>query len=208
MSLPVGSPGSSTPLRGRSALPLGVVLLLLPGCVGVGRGLDGDAPQVPEPRPDPIVVEEVEELPAPEVGATPLLYEAERRMGAGEIERAVEAYETYLAFGGSENGAERALWGLALAYLLPDSPVRNRERATSLLERLLERHPESVEATQARWVQQVLQDLSQTRAVAEERERTIRQLNETVEQLKQIDLNRRPVSGRPPDTIPRPRPRP
>lgn len=205
MSVP---PPHPRPLARRAARPVLAVggALVLGGCLRVLA--PGESPPAPEPIPEqPVVIERVEEAPEPETGAEALLREAEARLGKGDVEEAVKAFETYLAFDVRENGTHRALWGLALAHLLPDTPVENPERASRLLERLQEQHPLTVEALQARWIRSMLDDLSRARLVAQERERTIRQLNETLEQLRQIDLNRRPGGGpRPADTLPRPRP--
>jgi hypothetical protein len=52
-----------------------------------------------------------------------------------------------------------------------------------------------MEALQAAWLQGVLREGDRSRSTLEEQGQTIRELNELVEQLKRIDLNRRPPGG-------------
>lgn len=76
----------------------------------------------------------------------------------------------------------------------------------AVLDRLADTHGETVGGAQARWVRSLLTELESIRSQVEAQERLLQQLTETVEQLKRIDLNRRPA--RPPDTIPSTPPRP
>ncbi|TVP50057.1 MAG: hypothetical protein EA350_01050 [Gemmatimonadales bacterium] len=124
-----------------------------------------------------------------------LLDQGHALLVAGRFEEAVAAFETYLVFG--ENPAHRrtATWSLAMVYLLPTSPLHSQTRALALLRTLEDGHPRSLEAMQAGWIRTVIQEGTRNRSTIQEHERTIRELNELVEQLKQIDLNRRPPGG-------------
>ncbi|CAN5720575.1 hypothetical protein BH23GEM11_BH23GEM11_05870 [soil metagenome] len=124
-----------------------------------------------------------------------LLEQGHALLVAGRYEEAVAAFETYLVFGEQPDHRRSATWSLALVYLLPTSPLRSQPRALALLDSLAEAHPGSLEAIQAGWIRTVLQESARNRSALQEHERTIRDLNVLVEQLKQIDLNRRPPGG-------------
>jgi hypothetical protein len=131
------------------------------------------------------------EAPATEV----LLDQGHALLVAGRYDEAVAAFETYLVFGENPDHRRAATWSLALVYLLPTSPLQSQPRALALMATLEEAHAGSLEAMQAGWVRALLQESARNRSAIAGHERTIRELNELVEQLKQIDLNRRPPGG-------------
>lgn len=168
-------------------------------------------------EPEPTVLppsDEVPEWTEPEEedsGAdesSEMLTRAETHFEAGRYRQAGSLFTRFLENGASPNHHEtdRALWGLAMVHLLPESPVQDQERAMAVLDRLADTHGETVGGAQARWVRSLLTELESIRSQVEAQERLLQQLTETVEQLKRIDLNRRPA--RPPDTIPSTPPRP
>jgi hypothetical protein len=133
---------------------------------------------------------------APRNGAAEsLLDQGQALLIAGRHAEAVPPLEAYLVVGEHEPHRLAANWSLALVFLLPDSPVRDERRAGPLLERIGQEHPASIEAVHARLLRGLLGDLSRSRATIEEQRRSITELNQLVEQLKQIDLSRRPGGG-------------
>ncbi len=167
-------------------LLLGLVSVTLAGC-GLRSGSGGDAPA---PVPADGVAPEEEEL-RPEA----LVEQGQALMIAGRHQEAIAPLETYLVFGDDPRHRLDAAWTLALVFLLADPPVRSTERATPLLERIRKEHPGTVHALQAGWIETLLRDLSRARATVQEQERTIRELNALVEEMKRIDLSRRTGGG-------------
>jgi hypothetical protein len=183
-----------SPLRAGSIAALAAAVLLLSGC-----GLRSSAAGESAASIDPATTSGAEESEASssyEEPATEMLLEqGHALLVAGRHEEAVAAFETYLVFGEHPDHRRAATWSLALVYLLPTSPLRSQPRALALLRTLEEGHPGSLEAMQAGWIRAMLQEGARNRSAIQEHERTIRELNELVEQLKQIDLNRRPPGG-------------
>lgn len=186
---------SLRPLGARRFLAL-ALLPLVGGCALRGAGspspvaldnesaLEGIGPgEAPDAPPDAFA------------GASVLLVEGRALFVAGRHEEAAGAFEAYLLFGREAGHRAEAAWNLALLHLLPASPVRSPSRAMALLEGIVEQHPGSVEALQARWVQGLLDENTRQRTTLQEQARSLRELNELVEQLKRIDLNRRPPGG-------------
>jgi len=193
-------------------LVLAVTVLVLAGCARLGIS-STDAP-APDTEPQPTAIDEIEETePAAEVVDHSTLDEARDHFRAGRYHQAEFLFTRYLEQAKDARGAssidetvqarEEALWGLAMLHLLPQSPVVDRERAMAALEELRDTHGESIRGAQARWVLGMLDELQTMRAQMDQQAELLRQLNETVEQLRRIDLNRRPTGGRG-DTIPSP----
>lgn len=191
--------------RGSSSLTVSGLLM---ACALVGCAQFGE---VAEPSPVPPSTEdsdgpEVELDGDPEEananGRSPnplVLEEAEIHFAEGRYRTAAALFERYLTedrhVGGVEGEDDRALWGLAMLHLLPESPLHDREEAMAMLDRLVTEHGESRWGIQARWTRDVLQELDDVRGQAARQEALLRQLTETVEQLRQIDLNRRPTGS-------------
>ena len=157
--------------------------LVVPGAseVPVEATMDGSAPSDASPESDP--------------ASEALLEQGQALLLAGRFEEAVSALETYLVFGEHPEHRREAAWSLALVHLLPNSPLRQPARALTLLAEIEEGYPGTMEALQAAWLQAVLREGERNRSTLEEQGQTIRELNELVEQLKRIDLNRRPPGG-------------
>lgn len=200
----------------RLALAVGLIAGLAGAAGGCGSVL-GSAAAPGEPNPEPAETSTPADSSSADVNGdstaadkddelTLLLTEGEAALARGETSLAVGAFQDYLAFGERDERAARALWGLSVALLQPDTDVQDPARAYRLLAALSERHPDTVEGLQASWLHGLLLELERSQAVAAEQAQVIGRLNEMVEQLRQIDLNRRPGGG-PPDSLSR-RPRP
>jgi len=196
-----------------SLVALLLITVMMAGCARLG--LDSSPPK-PESTPPAAPVEEPEEEleEEEEMESAPealILDEAWRHFDRGQLQQAGILFQDYLrhpasALTGGE--VDTALWGLAMVFLLPESPIQDQERGTETLERLTEEFGTSVHGAQARWILGILAELEQVQTQVAQQEDLLRQLNETVEQLKRIDLNRRPAgsssSGTRPDSLPRP----
>lgn len=164
------------------------------------------------PEPEPQIVEAP---PEPEPGegvhwrvgfVETLLARGEAHLGSGALPEAESAFEDALYW--IEIGdplpladhARRARWGLALTYLLSDDATR-AERTRQLLAELADQEG-AVDAVFARWITSTLEEVRRLRNQVAAQQDVIRTLNETVEQLKQIDLTRRPAGSAAPEGTP------
>jgi len=81
---------------------------------------------------------------APVAPPPPNYYQiGETAFEAGEYARAIEAYSTYLETTPGGPNADRALFRMAMAYSLPESPERDPARAAELLGDLIRNYPGS-----------------------------------------------------------------
>lgn len=184
---------------GRPLLLLLACAIVLSGCA---RVLDRGSSEAPVPsEPEGAVQNEREEALAPEapvLRTSAMVDEAVLHYTEGRYETARNLLTRYLE---GENGADleteraRAIWGLAMVHLTPESPTHDPERGKSLLDQLSHEFPGTTWSTQARWAHGLLAELERVRTEAAEQEVLLRQLTETVEQLRRIDLNRRPTGG-------------
>lgn len=115
----------------------------------------------------------------------------------GDLESAAESWEAFLAFRGMEPGAEEALWWLAVLHILPDSPIRAPEEGQARLQSLSERFPDTMEGQQARLILLLMTELEESRQTADDQAERLEELARTIEELRRIDLNRRPGGGPP-----------
>ncbi|MEX2530636.1 MAG: hypothetical protein WD960_07675 [Gemmatimonadota bacterium] len=174
--------------------------LLLGGCARVmDRGAQ-DSPTPPDvEEADP--VEQREEALEPEAAVratSAMVDEAVLHFAEGRYQTAVSLLTRYLEGANGVQGDEenaRAIWGLAMLHLTPDSPTHDPTLGKDFLHRLEEEFPGTTWSTQARWAQGLVGELERVRVEAAEQEILLRQLTETVEQLRRIDLNRRPTGG-------------
>ena len=210
---------SPSPSATRLVTLLLALFFFVAGCAHLGIGSSEEP--APETEPTQPAVEagperigplgpEVEELDRS------LLEEAEAHFRAGRYYQAEFLFQRYLTLADGievDNGSifgpdndvpatQEALWGLAMLHLLPDSPLEDRERGMVSLERLSEEYGDTVRGAQARWVLEILDELHMVQAQMDEQAELLRQLTETVEQLRRIDLLRRPTGGRSSDTLP------
>jgi hypothetical protein len=137
-----------------------------------------------------------------------LLSEWADRLDAEEGEKRDESYRTVARMRSNSATPEQTLWTLAMVHLLPGSPHFDRDRGREHLAALEEHFPGAPEAVQASVLRQLFRELDRTAAEAQEGDRLVEELSRTVEefreameQLKRIDLNRRPVRDTRGDTI-------
>lgn len=209
----VSVPGTSSlpdellPGPGRKWFALLGILLLGSGCAWTRAEPE---PTPPPPAASPATSPEEPPPPAPLRDRTEeILAEGRAYLAVGDLAASRARFQYVLDRWEAEDASgdevppdlrAQALWHLALIHLLPDGSDRDEDQALSILTRLAEEYPATPEGVQARWVRAVLEDLEGARRRGAEQEQRIRELNETVEQLRRIDLNRRPASSRP-DTL-------
>ena len=169
------------------------LVLVMGGCTRVDRLPVGEV----EPREAPGEIR----APAEEAPAAPaeaLLDLATIHLEAGRLDEAAGLKRRALAMEGVPAARrQQALWSLAMIHLLPESPLHDVDQARSDLTRLEAEHGDSVPGQQARWLLGLLNELDRTRTDLAEQAEVVEQLRETVEQLRRIDLNRRPSGGGP-----------
>lgn len=196
-------PGTLLPGSVRKQIPLLVILLLGSGCAW------NRAEPEPLPPPPPASTPAPREEPLPSTSprdrTEEILAEGSAFLAMGDLAASRARFQYVLDRWEAEDTVEdevppdfraQALWHLGLIHLLPDGPDRDEEQALSILTRLAEEYPATPEGVQARWIRALLQDLEGARRRGAEQEQRIRELNETVEQLRRIDLNRRPAAPR------------
>ncbi len=182
----IPSPFPKVPMR-RSIL----LVLFLAACSTRSEPVPN--PPAEPPAESPALQEEVIETPS----TLAFLVEGEGLLAEGRVEDAIEAFQSHLAFDSPDEERARALWGMTLAHLVPDGENYDPERAFRNLASLADEYPETIQGRHARWLQDLMEDAAETRALAAQQAETIEQLTEMVEQLRRIDLQRRP----PPDSI-------
>ena len=176
-------------------------LLLVPAL-----GMCGKAPEIS--RPTPPAVSPVAADPAPVVTldtplsvdlrrAQSLLVDGDAQLGEGAYDQAILSYRRVMALP-LVNDPEfprqlraRALWGEALANLSVN-PTGDTAPTMSLLQTLVSSYEGTLEAAQAKVVIATLTSFQRLRGQNAQKEEEIKRLNEQLEQLKRIDLTRRP----------------
>ncbi|TVP74565.1 MAG: hypothetical protein EA352_10510 [Gemmatimonadales bacterium] len=177
-------------------LPL-LVALLLSGCARTSS-----PPEAPTPAPTAAEQAEGEDGATRDAAVRSetealLRQDALDFLDAGDLEAAAESWEAFLAFRGMEPGAEEALWWLAVLHILPDSPIQAPDEGQARLAALAERFPETMEGQQARLIILLMTELEESRRAAQDQAERLEELARTMEELRRIDLNRRPGGGRP-----------
>lgn len=196
--------------------------------IGLGLVLSGcllsASPEEPSPvplDPHPPAEEDRSDAAAPPGSESPvpaevtrLLDDGDWHLAAGSYERAAGAYRGVLAqshpmeWDPTGEIRARTYFSLAVAHLLSDEP-EDKAHARRYFRTLEDAYASTLQGVVARWVGGVLDELDRAHDRIAEREALIDQLTETLEQLKRIDLNRRPGGGSAApirrDTVPQPR---
>ncbi len=145
-----------------------------------------------------LVVASCRKNPRPAVPTSPSNYQlGERYFDTVDYAKAAEAYEEYLRADPSGPNQDRVLFRLGLAYSLPESPARDLPRAIRTFRRLIASFPQSPYKGEADLILALQAAADKLRVDVRERDDRIRALNNELEQLKRIDMQRRPP--RPPN---------
>ena len=139
-------------------------------------------PSVPSPTPSPT------RAPSP----TAYLGDAEQDFSAGRYLEAAESYQKYLDLAPLDSNRDRALFRLAMSYALSSTSTLAFQLAQTHFENLIARFPSSPYSAEAKFVLGLMQDLVKLRADAKDKEERIRRLTTELDQLKKIDMERRP----------------
>lgn len=197
-----------SPFARRSSCRLLVLLLLLlPGCHKKGTPSPAAAP-APAPAaaaeaaaaaPEAIIPEPPE--PAPEAepaapaeeAAEPTLVEVGMaQFQAGDYALASQSLEAFLRQHPEAPDREPALFFLGLSRALAQDASRSLVQAEAALKRLAAEFPQSVYRRPAEYLLRLQARIDRLTAEAKEREERVRQLEEELERLKEIDLKRTP----------------
>jgi len=181
-----------------------VVSLVAAGCSVSWPWRGGSPEPVPEPEP-PLVSAPTEESRDWRIDfVETLLARGEGYLASGALTDAENAFQDalyWIRLGSTAPIAEqelRAKWGLALTYLTADQAVRQSERTRQVLQEIADQEG-SADSLLASWIVGALDEIRRLRSEVSRQQELIRTLNETVEQLKLIDLTRRPAGSTPTD---------
>lgn len=121
----------------------------------------------------------------------------ERAFEAGDYAQAIEGYKAYLQATPLGPNADRALFRLALAYALPESPARDATRSTELLEQLIREYPHSVFRSPAEFLLRQQSEIADQQSQVERlradlgrREAQIQEMNQELDRVRQGELQR------------------
>ena len=103
---------------------------------------------------------------------------ADRAYRAGELEEAAGAYRQVLDRSAGGAREAHALYRLALIHSRPDSRLRDDARATELLRRILQDHPDSAYAPQANLILDLQRQAVQLREMGNDLAKHIRELRD------------------------------
>jgi len=116
------------------------------------------------------------------------LEEADQHFGAGNYPDAAEAFELYLDQNSLEDVGARVRFRLAMSYLIPPAPLEDTDRAWELLEGLM--MGDGPYSGQAALILRLRNELESLESDLTQRDGRIRQLQEELEALKAIDMQR------------------
>lgn len=183
------------------------------GPVGCASTPASEEVSVPVPDPDLDITEEPSYTASPPE-EIPLTTPAAIRLSRGwellerrEFTEATGEFQAVIEEGETGSRRAEALWGIALVNLFPGNQNADPDRARAFLLTIEDDFGETLLGVQAGWTLALLDELRQIQGVAARQETVLRQLGETVDLLKQIDLTRRPAQTPRPDSLQSQRPR-
>ena len=139
-------------------------------------------PSLPSPTPPPA------SSPSP----TAYFSDAERDFSGGKYLEAAQSYQKYLDLSSLDMNRDRALFRLAMSYALSSTSSLAFQLAQTHFENLIARFPASPYAAEAKFVVGLMQETLKLRADSKEKDERIRRLATELDQLKKIDMERRP----------------
>lgn len=116
---------------------------------------------------------------------------------SADYAKAAQAYEVYREKHPDDPHQDVALFRLALSYALPEGPHRDLSRAMKLLSIFVQQFPQSNLRPQAELLLGFQKDIDRLHTDISKRDERIRNLSLELEQLKKIDIERRPAGKRP-----------
>jgi TolA-binding protein len=139
-------------------------------------------PSLPSPTPPPAA------SPTP----TAFFSDAERDFSAGNYLEAAQSYQKYLDLSSLDMNRDRALFRLAMSYALSSTSSLAFQLAQTHFENLIARFPASPYSAEAKFVVGLMQEALRLRADSKEKDEKIKRLANELDQLKKIDMERRP----------------
>jgi len=106
---------------------------------------------------------------------------ADRAFESGDYARAAAGYRSVLGRSRSGEGADRALFRLALVHALPSSPLCDAARAEELLGEVIARFPSGLYGAEARLVLPLVQRIGELQETLEEESACATALQSTVD---------------------------
>lgn len=177
-----------------------VLLCVVPSCALIGGGSGGT--ETPDPPESVGVAPPEEPAPEPPPAWSVRLNRARALLADGSFTEAAGEFEAALRLGAEGAARTEAHWGLALVYLSPESSLRNRTTAATHLDIVEHEATDGLVQAQAAWARAMLGQIAQLEGQVRERDEMLRQLNEALEMLRRIDLDRRPSGGAAPGAPP------
>ena len=191
--------------HGRGVSRAILALLVVPVFSRCGGGPPPAPAPITPPAPDSVAellvpVDPTAALLAAEVNrARSVLADADGLLAKGEHERAAAAYEqvTLMHLSGDPEAVHelqvQALWGVAMANLLvTPNRLANRTATRNALQTVIATYDGTPWSVQARMMLGMLEEIDALRLQGSRSQEEIKRLNETIEQLRRVDLPRRP----------------
>ncbi len=144
------------------------------------------------PPPAPKQDEAAPAAPAGEATEPTLVEVGMAQFQAGDYALASQSLEAFLRQHPEAPDREPALFFLGLSRALAQDASRNLLQAEAALRRLAAEFPQSVYRRPAEYLLRLQARIDRLTAEAKEREERVRQLEEELERLKEIDLKRTP----------------
>jgi TolA-binding protein len=138
-------------------------------------------PVLPEPAP-----------PSKITNAKTNLDLGEVNFQAGRYVQAIRSLESYLKSSPKSDSRDKALFFLGLSYAMPAGSIRDLPKAEVTLKRLIAEFPRSQYKNQAEFILGLLTKIDTLQSDAKERDEKIKRLSEELQNLKDIDMQRRP----------------
>jgi hypothetical protein len=130
--------------------------------------------------------------PAPVPTVPGVLKSANANFSQGKYRQAIRDYETYLKDYPQAPSQDGVYFNIGMSYALTSRSERNLAAARSTLKRMIKEFPESSYKIQAELILDLIEQVGQLNQGVQVREDKIKQLEEELNRLREIDLKRRP----------------
>ena len=119
------------------------------------------------------------------------LQKAATLLRQGSFQEAANMFREYLSSQDDLPHKDEAAFRLAMIYLAPESGLRDVRAALGLLDKVGREWPEGPFAAQSRFLLSVHRELTRLRTQVENQQAQVKQLNDELQALKEIDLKKR-----------------
>jgi len=147
------------------------------------------------PSPETWAPREMPETPSEIAAGRVELQEGEKYFRAANYKQAALSFEKFLALSPKSLDREQALFYLGLSSAISSDSSRDTVQAEAALRRLIIEFPHSPYRRQAEYMLTLQSQIDKLRADVKERDDKIKLLNDELQKLKEIDLQRRPRAG-------------